>query len=91
MRIRLSLATALLVLAGCCGGALAADPSGTWLTQGGNSRVRIADCGGALCGTIVWLNIYPLDPPAMVSRGWGNPAFTNGSQAMNPVLGCARA
>src|SRR5262245_16445718 len=54
MRIRQSLAVALLVLAGC-GSALAADPSGTWLTQGGNSRVKIADCGGALCGTIIWL------------------------------------
>ena len=28
---------------------------GTWLTQTGTSRVKIADCGGALCGTIVWL------------------------------------
>ena len=54
MRIRESLAVALLVLAGC-DGALAADPSGTWLTQAGTSRVKIADCGGALCGTIVWL------------------------------------
>ena len=52
MRIRQSLAAALFVLAGC-GGALAADPSGTWLTQGGNSRIKIADCGGALCGTII--------------------------------------
>ena len=60
MRIRLSLATALLILAGC-GGALAADPAGMWLTQGGNSRIRIADCGGALCGTIVWLK-EPNDP-----------------------------
>ena len=32
-----------------------ADPSGTWLTENGRSRIRIADCGGALCGTIVWL------------------------------------
>ena len=45
---------ALLMLTGT-GTALAADPMGTWLTQGGNSRIRIADCGGALCGTIVWL------------------------------------
>ena len=33
----------------------AADPAGVWLTQGGNSRIRVADCGGALCGTIIWL------------------------------------
>jgi uncharacterized protein (DUF2147 family) len=32
-----------------------ADPSGTWLRENGNSRVRVAPCGDALCGTIVWL------------------------------------
>jgi uncharacterized protein (DUF2147 family) len=35
--------------------AFAADPSGTWLTEPGTSRIRIANCGGALCGTIIWL------------------------------------
>ena len=38
-----------------------ADPIGTWLTENGRSRVRVADCGGALCGTIVWLK-EPSDP-----------------------------
>ena len=52
MRRHLLAAAALFVLTGS---AMAADPVGTWLTQGGNSRIRIADCGGALCGTIVWL------------------------------------
>jgi uncharacterized protein (DUF2147 family) len=46
-------AVALVALTGSS--ALAADPSGTWLTQGGASRIKLADCGGALCGTIVWL------------------------------------
>jgi uncharacterized protein (DUF2147 family) len=32
-----------------------ADPSGTWLRSSGESRVRIAKCGDAYCGTIVWL------------------------------------
>ena len=32
-----------------------------WLTQTGNSRIRVADCGGALCGTIIWLK-EPNDP-----------------------------
>ena len=35
--------------------ASAADPRGSWLTEGGKSKIRIADCGGALCGTIEWL------------------------------------
>ena len=43
------------------GAAFAAEPNGTWLTQTGGSRIRVADCGGALCGTIVWLK-EPNDP-----------------------------
>ena len=27
---------------------------GTWLTEGGTSQVRVAPCGGARCGTIIW-------------------------------------
>jgi uncharacterized protein (DUF2147 family) len=60
MRRHLVAAVALIMLAGA-DGALAADPAGVWLTQGGNSRIRVADCGGALCGTIVWLK-EPNDP-----------------------------
>jgi uncharacterized protein (DUF2147 family) len=41
--------------------AFAAEPTGNWLTQTGGSRIRIADCGGALCGTITWLK-EPNDP-----------------------------
>jgi uncharacterized protein (DUF2147 family) len=41
--------------------AMAVDLLGNWLTENGRSRVRIADCGGALCGTIVWLK-EPNDP-----------------------------
>ena len=41
--------------------ALAADPTGTWLTEAGKSRVKIVRCGNALCGTIVWLR-EPNDP-----------------------------
>jgi uncharacterized protein (DUF2147 family) len=59
MRRHLLAAAALFVLTG--ESAMAADPIGTWLTQGGNSRIRVADCGGALCGTIVWLK-EPNDP-----------------------------
>jgi len=41
--------------------ALAADPFGTWLTPDGKGKVRIVNCGGALCGTLVWLK-EPIDP-----------------------------
>jgi uncharacterized protein (DUF2147 family) len=60
MRRHLLAAVALVALAGA-EPALAADPAGMWLTQGGNSRIRVADCGGAVCGTIVWLK-EPNDP-----------------------------
>ncbi len=48
-------AFALFAALGISGSAYAADANGTWLTQGGLSRIKIADCGGALCGSIVWL------------------------------------
>ena len=32
-----------------------ADPSGTWLRENGESRIRVAKCGAALCGTVSWL------------------------------------
>lgn len=38
-----------------------ADPIGTWLTEKGDARVRIARCGAALCGTVAWLR-DPTDP-----------------------------
>ena len=60
MRRHLLAAAALLMLAGSQS-ALAADPIGVWLTQPGTSRIRVADCGGALCGTIIWLK-EPNDP-----------------------------
>ena len=60
MRRILLAAAAILVLAGA-ESARAAEPLGNWMTQTGTSRIRIADCGGALCGTIVWLK-EPTDP-----------------------------
>jgi uncharacterized protein (DUF2147 family) len=49
---------AILILPGA---AFAADPIGTWLTEGDKSRVKVVRCGNALCGTIVWLK-EPNDP-----------------------------
>ena len=41
--------------------AFAADISGVWSTQDGASRVRLAPCGKAICGTIISLK-EPNDP-----------------------------
>jgi uncharacterized protein (DUF2147 family) len=43
------------------GPASAANPLGTWYTEGSESQVRMTDCGDAICGTIVWLK-EPNDP-----------------------------
>lgn len=32
-----------------------ADPSGVWLRDDGNARVRIAPCGGNICATNLWI------------------------------------
>ncbi len=41
--------------------ASAANPLGTWYTEGGESQIRITQCGDAICGTLVWLK-EPNDP-----------------------------
>ncbi len=35
--------------------ASAQSATGTWLRENGESRVRVAPCGDALCGTVAWL------------------------------------
>ena len=52
---------ATLMLGGSLATAFAADPSGTWLTEGSAATVRIGNCGAELCGTIVALK-EPNDP-----------------------------
>jgi uncharacterized protein (DUF2147 family) len=39
----------------------ALPPEGTWLSADGGTKVRIVNCGGKLCGKVVWLN-EPIDP-----------------------------
>lgn len=46
---------ALLIASLGAGTAQAAGPEGTWLTESGETRVKIAPCGGGLCGDIVWV------------------------------------
>ena len=37
------------------------EPTGVWLTQSGDARVKVSKCGGGICGTIVGLK-DPIDP-----------------------------
>ncbi|MGA0593787.1 DUF2147 domain-containing protein [Enterovirga sp. CN4-39] len=52
-------------------GASAQEVSGTWLTEGGRSRVRIGPCGPARCGTIIWTQaeVKDLNNPDPARRG----------------------
>ncbi len=36
-------------------GARAQEISGTYLSQSGDTRVRMSPCGAAFCGTIIWV------------------------------------
>lgn len=46
---------AVLLSAAIAGPARAAVPDGTWLSQSGATKVRIAPCGSSYCGTITWV------------------------------------
>ncbi|MBM6596090.1 DUF2147 domain-containing protein [Microvirga pudoricolor] len=52
MKVLSLAALALLALSGAAH-AQSADPSGTYVSETGETRVRIARCGAAWCGTIV--------------------------------------
>ncbi len=59
-------ATAAAILLAAGASPALADPTGTWLRDNGNSRVRIAPCGPNFCGTLTWVK----DPsgPAKVGQ-----------------------
>jgi uncharacterized protein (DUF2147 family) len=67
---------AALFVAGSAG-AQVLEPSGVWLTQPGDARVRVSKCGGGICGVIVWLR-EPTDSAT------GRPATDNKNP--NPAL-----
>lgn len=46
-------ALGVFLLTGATAQAQTTDPSGTYLSESGETRVRIAKCGSAYCGTIV--------------------------------------
>ncbi len=66
------LAAGLLLASGTAMAQQPPSPVGTWLSQTGETRVRIAPCGAQLCGTIVWVKTPGKDvhnpDPALRSR-----------------------
>jgi uncharacterized protein (DUF2147 family) len=72
------------LLAGSAARAQMGDPSGTWLTQAGDARVRVSKCGAHICGVVVWLR-EPTNPATglpMVDDKNPNPAL-----ARRPMIG----
>ncbi len=58
---------ALVLAAVAATPAFAGDPTGVWMRANGNSKIRIDNCGSALCGTVVWekaprKDVYNPDP-----------------------------
>jgi glucan biosynthesis protein C len=62
---------------------LAASPIGRWYAEGGAAQVDISDCGGALCGRVVWLR-SPFDENGCELRDRYNP---DQSLRHRPVIG----
>jgi uncharacterized protein (DUF2147 family) len=86
-RTALALALALpfalpLALAGAA--ANAADPKGAWLNEDQDGIVQIADCGGLLCGTVVWIK-NPIDPAT--GRPVTDKKNTDAALRERPIMG----
>jgi uncharacterized protein (DUF2147 family) len=78
------LATIVAAAIAISGPARAADPMGTWYTADQDSKVRITNCGGALCGSLVWLK-EPNDPATGQPKTDKNNA--DATKQSRPLLG----
>jgi uncharacterized protein (DUF2147 family) len=60
------------------------DPTGIWLTQAGDAKIRISRCSTTLCGTIVWLKapVNPATGKPQIDDKNANPALTK-----RPIIG----
>ncbi len=90
MRPALAFAPALALVAVCLSGGVAqaqkaADPSGIWLTETGESKVRLSRCGAGFCGTIVSTTGKGLDAnnpdPALRTRSVVGVQIVNATSA----------
>jgi uncharacterized protein (DUF2147 family) len=62
----------------------ASEPTGVWLTQAGDARVKIGKCSSGICGVIVWLRdpINPATGRPQIDDKNRNPAL-----AKRPMIG----
>jgi len=64
--------------------AYAGDPTGIWLIEDRDAEVRVAECGKALCVTVVWIQ-KPNDPDS--GKPWVDKNNADASNRSRPLLG----
>jgi uncharacterized protein (DUF2147 family) len=65
--------------------AWAGDPTGMWLSQDGDVKMKVARCGNDICGTIAWLK-EPNDKNGKPKVDSNN---ADASKRNRPVMGSA--
>jgi uncharacterized protein (DUF2147 family) len=83
-RFDLIIACMATLLASVPAGAQGTEPTGIWLTQAGDARVRVSKCGGGICGVIVWLR-EPID--SSTGRPQVDDKNPNPALKARPVIG----
>lgn len=61
-----------------------AAPVGLWLTEKGDARIQVSQCGSALCGKVVWLR-EAIDP--VTGRPQTDSKNPNSALASRPMIG----
>lgn len=87
MNSKLNLILALAFLLGSWSSAQANDegsPSGIWLTEKGDARIQVSQCGSSLCGKVVWLR-EAIDPAT--GRPQTDSKNPNATLASRPMIG----
>ena len=65
--------------------ASAGDPTGMWLSQDGDVKMKVARCGDAICSTIAWLK-HPNDDKGKPKVDLNN---ADTSKRSRPIMGSA--
>jgi uncharacterized protein (DUF2147 family) len=76
-------ALGLLTVAMTAGPALAADPTGMWISQDGDVKMKVAPCADAICSTIAWLK-NPNEANGKPKTDTNNP---DASKRNRPIIG----
>ena len=75
----------LMTLAMTSSPAWAGDPTGMWLSQDGDVKMKVARCGDAICSTIAWLK----NPNDEKAKPKVNLNSADASKRSRPIMGSA--